>query len=327
MWVLMEKKTVSDVIINRLLADVEKEGSMPWQRPYKMYNSFNYFTLNTYRGINRILLPFGEYMTAHQINEYNKKHGEDYRFQKGIEWYPVVFFKVDDKEVSRDIVEKKFPDVDLDNVDGYIGNENSFVYFKQGDIFFKRRKILKYTNVAERRYFKNSKGECLPSRLDTGEVEVILEEPERLIRNYISKEGIKVRETGGCPCYIPGLDMIEMNYTCKGSELYSTFFHEMAHSTGSVNRLCRDAVTRTTNNNKEEYAKEECLAEIVACLCCAECGIHDIKTSEIDSYKNSVAYVSYWKKKVKDWGKEFIFIVSEADKAFDRILSSLEEEL
>ncbi len=37
---------------------------MPWQKPYTQYNAFNYFTLKAYRGINRLILPFGEYLTA-----------------------------------------------------------------------------------------------------------------------------------------------------------------------------------------------------------------------------------------------------------------------
>ena len=67
------------------------------------------------------------------------------------------------------------------------------------------------------------------------------------------------------------------------------------------------------------YAVEECIAEITACLCCAETGISDFETSCSEEYDNSVSYVQAWKKRVKDWGKDFIYIVSQADKAFNMI--------
>lgn len=104
--------TVADRLIDRFLKDVDTEQTMPWQRPYSRYNAFNYFTLNVYRGINRLMLPFGEYMTANQINEYNKTHHEDFRFQKGIVWYPVVFYKSETRDVSLDDVLKRFKDYD-----------------------------------------------------------------------------------------------------------------------------------------------------------------------------------------------------------------------
>lgn len=87
-------KYVADVILDRFLKDVEETNTMPWQRPYSQYNAFNYFTLQPYSGINRLMLPFGEYMTANQIDSYNKSKNEDYRFQKGIVWYPVVFTRL-----------------------------------------------------------------------------------------------------------------------------------------------------------------------------------------------------------------------------------------
>ena len=70
-----EKKSAADILIETFLKDVDEKGSMPWQRPYERYDSFNYFSQKMYRGFNRILLPFGEYITKNQINTYNKEHG------------------------------------------------------------------------------------------------------------------------------------------------------------------------------------------------------------------------------------------------------------
>lgn len=182
-------KSAAEIVIERFLKDVEEKESMPWQRPYENFNSFNYFTKLPYRGINRLFLPFGEYITANQINAYNKEKGEDFKFQKGIKWYPVVFFKRDTKTVDRSEVEKLFPEADL-NSEGYVGKEYSWTYYRNEEGFYKVRNILRYTDVADREWFKNSKGETLPSRIETGEVTVTYSDAQQVADNYIERSGI-----------------------------------------------------------------------------------------------------------------------------------------
>ncbi|MBQ1778558.1 MAG: hypothetical protein IIZ93_10420, partial [Acidaminococcaceae bacterium] len=36
----------------------------------------------------------------------------------------------------------------------------------------KDRNILRYYEVADRHFFQNARGECLPSRIETGEIEI-----------------------------------------------------------------------------------------------------------------------------------------------------------
>lgn len=325
-----EKKSVSDVIIDRFLKDVDEKGTMPWQRPYERYNAFNYFSMQVYKGINRLLLPFGEYITKKQILEYNKTHNEDFRFQKGIVWYPVVFFTVQTKEIPYSEMLTYFPNASLEQ-DEFLGTDMIWNYFILDGKCFKKRNVLKYFEVADRKHFKNSKGEYLPSRFDTGEVSVDLEEPSKVIDNYIKRENIDVLyDSIGTPCYIPSLDKIELNPHIDSQDAwYSTAFHEIAHSSGHATRLNRKGVNVPPSVSRKErehiYAVEECIAEITASLLCAECGVYDMSTSESRSYENNIAYVQSWKKRIQDWGKEFIYIVSQADKAFNFILGDGED--
>ena len=325
------KRTVADVVLDRFLRDVEENQSMPWQRPYSQYNAFNYFTLNTYRGINRILLPFGEYMTAAQINEYNKTHNEDFRFQKGIMWYPVVFFKSEEYSIRLDDVLEVFESYNPDsNNNYYIGSNGGWSYYRTEEGYYKRRSILRYSDVAERKHFKNSKGELLPSRLETGEVQITLSRPREVIEDYLVRENVKVEETLDVPCWNKVTDVIQMNNHCMSEEAwFSVMFHEMAHSTGHVSRLNREGckVHKGISRGEAEeiYAKEECIAEMATCLCCAECGVYTFETSNTREYQNNIAYVQSWKKRIKDWGKEFIFLASQADNAFSRIMNFSEE--
>lgn len=323
-----ERKTAADILISRFLKDVEKKGTMPWQRPYEQYNAFNWVSMKPYRGFNRLFLPFGEYLTANQINTYNKEHNEDFRFQKGIEWYPIYFFKLDTKPCSFEEVSEKFPDMDVNSIEGYIGTKSPWSYYHENDSYTKTRQILRYSEVADRHWFKNSKGEMLPSRLETGEVEITLSEPKKVIDDYVKRSGVKVNKlSGNIPCYIPLVDTVELNpYQKSEKTWFSTAFHEFAHSTGAKHRLNRVGITYKGIDKKDEkakkstYAVEECIAEITAYLCCAECGVYDFETSGMAEYENNIAYVQGWKKRVQDFGKEFLYICSQADMAFNYIL-------
>lgn len=323
----VKKKSVSDIIIDKILRDVDDKGCMPWQRPYEMYNSFNYFTLHTYKGINRLLLPFGEYITQKQINEYNRTHNEDYRFAKGIKWYPVVFFKTDVKKVSKETVdtllEQKKEDLKSINIKSkgrkYLFNYMGWSYYIEDGEYYKEHNILRYTPVADRTFFINSKGETLPSRIECGEVEITMSKPDEVLQNYLDRSGIIVEETVDIPCYSPSLDLIKLNKHFKDEGCYfSTSFHECAHSTGHPSRLNRDSLIKSDKNS---YAVDECIAEITASLLCAETGIHNFETSGTLAYQTNLAYINSWKKRIKNFGKEFIYIVSQADKAFNYIMS------
>ena len=58
-----KKKTAIDVVIDSFIKRVQKDGVMPWQNPHKFGVSINWVSKKMYRGINRMILPSGEYMT------------------------------------------------------------------------------------------------------------------------------------------------------------------------------------------------------------------------------------------------------------------------
>lgn len=104
---------VSDIIVERILNNAKEEGIMPWQRTYRVIPAYNGESGKKYKGINRFMLPEGEYLTANQLNSYNKSHKTDYKFQKGIFWFPVVFYKVNKKELSTAEVKKLSESIDI----------------------------------------------------------------------------------------------------------------------------------------------------------------------------------------------------------------------
>lgn len=312
--------TASEVLIQKFLQDVEEKGTFSWQRPYQVMTPFNWLTMKPYRGFNRILLPMGEYLTKNQINQINKERGWDYRFQKGIKWWCVTFFKKDKKQVSESEVAEKFDD--YSSKDDYIGRDGVWTYFFSGGIFYKQRNVLQYYDVCDIKYLMNSKGEPFPSRIEGGEIEVTFRKPQEVFENYIDREAIFVDDKySGIPCYIPALDQVCINPNYVSEEEYwSTVFHECAHSTGAENRLNRVGVAGQIKKGSDEYAAEECIAEICAGLCCSECGVYTFETSEHKAYENNLAYVQAYKKRIEDWGSKFIYIASQAEDAFNYIM-------
>lgn len=88
-----KKKTAIEVVVDSFLKRVQQEGVMPWQNPHKFGVSINWVSKKMYRGINRMILPSGEYMTKNQLNKYNEEHGTDFKFQRvsnGFLWYSIV---------------------------------------------------------------------------------------------------------------------------------------------------------------------------------------------------------------------------------------------
>lgn len=313
------KKSVSQIMVERILEDIDKTNLLPWQRTYSVYYSFNYFNYNVYHGINRLLLPPGEYITVNQIQEYNKKNNVFYKYKKGIRFYPVLYHNVQRYEQSREEVVRLFPDVDWDRIDSvpecFIGASSSGYYYTKTtldngkSVYMKSRSFSRYTMAAERQYFENENGEELPSRVASGVVVLENAKADETILNYIKRSGVKMEKTIGYPVYDVGQDTVRCNITPTSSaDYYCNLFHEIAHST--MKRLGR----------KLDYDSEECVAEICAGFCCAECGIQEYSTANSRQYENSLSYIQAYRKRIEDWGTTFLGIVGEADKAFKYIM-------
>lgn len=315
-----EKKKAIDVVIDAFLKRVETTGEMPWQNPHLFGAPINWVSKKMYRGINRVILPSGEYMTSKQLNDYNEQHGTDYRFQKGIMWYPVVFYT------------KKTYYVKKEDYDSYLNGESpvegksysngkSACYCRDGVLVYDSM-ILRYSSVADIRHFKDSSGNSFPSRIEGGELVVTYEEPQSVIDAYIQSSGVGYEEfDDGVSYYSPSRDLVHVNQKYKTNESrYTTIFHELAHSTGAVNRLRREGVLSTHSFGSESYAVEECIAEIAASLLAHETGISTFVTSGTESYDNSAVYVSHWSQRIKDWGTRFVSICKQAELAYIYIL-------
>lgn len=87
--------TVAEIVTNTIIKKL-KQGEVAWHKSWSCNPPINYVTRKEYRGINRLLLGGGEYLTFKQIQ--NIKGA---KLHKGAKSHIVVYYqsaKVEDKE-------------------------------------------------------------------------------------------------------------------------------------------------------------------------------------------------------------------------------------
>lgn len=121
--------------------------------------------------------------------------------------------------------------------------------------------------------------------------------------------------------YIPTLDEINMpplNAFASANEHAYTLTHELIHSTGHESRLNR-WVGENLRFGCSDYAKEELVAEIGACMALSMVGI------DVD-IQNSGAYVNNWLQALKDDRTLVFTAASKASKAANLIVGNNQVE-
>ena len=274
---------VYEVITERILEQLEA-GVVPWRRPWEQVESRNITTRKKYRGINAITLPGGWYGTFAQVKALGG------HVKKGVHGFPVVFFS--------------FPE-------GKKGEEEP----EEGETEKKGRTapIIRYYHVFR---LEDCEGlELEPIQADEGKP-VSIETAEAIVLNMPSRPTI-IEKTSKEAYYCPSTDTVQIpdrNQFPRIEEFYSTLFHELSHSTGHENRLCRKTLTELASFGSANYGKEELVAEFGASFLCGEARIDNT------TIKNSASYINSWKKVIKADSKLVLQAAGMGQKAADYIL-------
>ncbi|ACV63264.1 domain of unknown function DUF1738 [Desulfofarcimen acetoxidans DSM 771] len=221
---------VTDEIIKKLEA-----GTIPWQQPWRDTRAVNWKTQKPYRGINALLLDFGEYLTFKQVQEAGGK------VKKGAKSHIVVFWKWIEIEKNGQL--EKIPFLryyrvfELSQTEGLKSRRKETETFEHDPIEAAEKIIDESYQSRPRITF--APGEAYYSPLT----------------DSIS---------------IPAI-----NEYRKPEEYYSTLFHEAIHSTGHKIRLNRASLTEMAALGSEIYSKEELVAEIGAAMLCGTVGIEN----------------------------------------------------
>lgn len=282
---------IYQIVTDRILEQLE-QGVIPWQKPWHggLEGAISYATGRPYSLLNQFLLGReGEYLTFKQVKELGGKVKEGAKSQM------VVFFKL-------------FPTKDFRKKKNEQGEEEM-------EEVQKMIPVLRYYNV-----FHIEDCEGVKSKLN-GEKPVCtlkpVEQAEKVIADYYGREKctLEVKKSDKA-FYSPLHDSVTvpmMEQYDLVEEYYSTIFHETGHSTGHVSRLNRELGGMF---GSDKYSKEELVAEMVSAFLCQKCGLDNDK-----AFKNSVAYIDGWAKKLKGDNKFIVSAASKAEKAVKYILT------
>ena len=295
---------ITQRIIQQMKEALEKGEKFYWVRPFSEgapEQPFSYEGSVPYRGINRLLLPAGEYLTYNKMNEISKKTGEDYHIRKGSHSHIAIYYG-----------EIKIPTDEQD--------EESSV-LKKG--------FLKYYRVFDRTDIINKDNEPITSKFDIKrysheEMEekmmVALDKFNNMVERYCKDNDIEmIIVKDGASAYFsynPSDDskQIRMPDMANFQSVYDyihTTAHEMIHSTGV--KLNRELASK---KNETSYSKEELIAEIGAEMIIQNLGIPDDSIHKT----NTIAYIQSWISHLDNNPNEIVSAASKAEKACDFVL-------
>lgn len=284
-------KNVYEMVTDRIIAELEK-GLIPWEKPWSGASggAFNRISKKPYSLLNQILLgKDGEWMTFKQVQDLggHVKKGEKSSF--------VVFWKIQTKQEE---------------------NEN-------GELEERHIPLLRYYNVF---HISQTEGIEPLHKENLKEVEPI-ETAEKVLHDYISREGIKLESSISNEAYYsPMRDLIHLpkiGQFSRTEEYYSTAFHEATHSTMKKSRCDREQERKgkLVAFGSEEYSKEELVAELGSASIMNRLGLETVH-----SFRNSAAYIQSWIKALKNDPKMIVSAGSKAEKAVKYIFGETDPE-
>ncbi|MGP5477552.1 zincin-like metallopeptidase domain-containing protein [Pseudomonas helleri] len=293
------KKPFHEVVAERLIEQL-KQGTAPWQMPWKAGDGggmmpFNPTTGKRYKGINAIhLLSQGR--EDQRWLTFNQAKAEGGQVRKGEKSTAIQYWKFEEKQVKRDENNNPVLDASGDPVKVLVRLErpkmfmaNVFNAEQIDGLPLYERPIQSWSAVAR--------------------AEAILE-----------ASGADIRHGGDRAYYRPSTDNIQMpgkEQFPSAENYYATVLHELGHWTGHGTRLDRDL---SHPFGSEGYAKEELRAEIASMILGDELGIGH-------SPDQHVAYVESWIKALQNDPMEIFRASSDAEKIQSFVLGLEQQQI
>lgn len=277
--------SVYEIITNRILAELEK-GVVPWRKPWQALPPVNLISQKPYRGINVFLLSLPGYGSAYWLT-YKQTQMLGGQIRRGEHGAKIIFWKCAAYETET----------------------------PTGQTDERRSAVLRYYTV-----FNLEQTDGLKANAKFPSANPI-ESADSIIEAMPNPPAFKQDHHAA---YIPSNDTVTMpsrNGFDSREAYYSTFFHELIHSTGHSSRLNRDGINTPQKFGSESYSREELIAEMGSAMLCGLAGI------EQQTLKNSVAYLKSWIDQLRSDSRLVISAASAAQKAADYIrgLSNLEK--
>lgn len=270
----------NEIITQKIIEKLES-GVIPWQKPWavEVGEPVNFLTKKPYRGINTMLTGMQSYVCPYWVT-FKQALELGGCVKKGEKGTPIIFWQFLEKENDE-------------------GETESIPMVKYYTVF----------NLSQCEGINYDMPEIKENNLDP------VDSAEKVIKGYVGptiefKDAVRA-------CYSSFYDRVTMpakKYFNGIGEYYSTFFHELGHSTGHETRLNRKMGTGMNHNRGETYAKEELVAELCAGFLCSHTGIEN-------TIDNTASYIKSWLKIFKDDKNILLSAAGQAQKAYDMILS------
>lgn len=300
-------KMITDKVISMFKNAKVSDYHRAWKDD-AFFIPLNFDSKKPYRGVNRLLLqeriglagafrnPY--FLTFNQI----KKHGG--RLKKGTRGYEVVYYSIRyivpaDKNTGR----KAYSSTNTQKVIDYLAKN------KLSEDIVTRIPMIRYYNVyngasIEGIDFQLDKlqiGRAVPDTASENQAAALI------VENYPNPPAIK--HEGNRAYYSPSGDYVKMpkkEQFDSINDYYRILFHELTHSTGHDKRLDRGIHLML---EKEDYAKEELVAEFGAVFLSAWAGIMWYTN------KNHAVYLKNWNSAIKEAENDNKFLMKAASLA------------
>ena len=314
-------KKIAQIITEHILermAEAEKNGTVfRWVKPFSEGapdRAYSYDTLEPYRGINRILLGNNEYLTFNKVQELNqRKDAPQYQIRKGAKAHMVCYFN------TATVLDETTGEAVIDET---TGKELKRGYLKYYRVFSREDIVRKDTgeNLASKFEFKRYSHEEMTEHMRNA-----LDRFNRLFIFFCKKYGIEIQTIkDGTQAYFSKDMKIRVPNIENFNSLYSwvhTLAHELAHSTGVMLGRFNNEEAKSIQEMRQEYSKEELVAEIAAEMLCSELQIPD----DSETPENTLAYIQSWSSYLKDRPNEIISAAAKAEKACELMMDCLRE--
>ena len=261
---------------------------IPWQKTWKNEMPKNFVSNIPYKGINTLLLGLQDYESSYWLSFRQVKELSGW-VKKGEQSTMVVLWK---------------PVV--------TNNRHQEVDEATADVSF----LLRYYNVFNLAQVELP-DEILKKRITTSSTNSKLITAETIIQGYPKPPAIVINNVIPNPRYLPRIDRVEIQSISNfktSDDYYASLYHELAHSTGSKERLNRKGITDPIEFGSERYSREELVAEISASFLCSMSGVEN-------TIENQSAYIQSWLHALNNDSRMVLIAASQAQKACDYILN------
>lgn len=303
---------IASDLSERIFEYIETQKTVPWRQTW-VNRTYNPVTDTKYKGINYFLtmmhmerhkLQVPQFLTFRQIQNL---WGMVKRGEKSV---PIIFYKSIIKSGKELDIEQR-NELMSDNELQVMGHKampkemlpNFFLrnYYVYG---------LEQTTLPVETYAPN---------LEIKNAHVDHEFLLKAIHEYCDREHIEVTYAGLRAYYQPGKDCIQIprreNFE-RIEDFFFTLCHEIAHSTGHRDRLNRFKTSDEMEaSRKEQYAFEEVVADMTACLLMQQAGI-------APDLQNSSSYIEGFLRYWSDKKSQLYKACRQAQKACDFIINN-----